>query len=59
MKKQELIRERQEIKNPVEMLEMKNKIVNRKSIVDELKIRELKRQNSRNQVNVDSKEKRD
>ena len=59
MKKQELIRERQEIKNPVEMLELKNKIVNRKSIVDELKIRELKRQNSRNQVNVDSKEKTD
>lgn len=54
-----LIRERQEIKNPVEMLELKNKIVKRKSIVDELKIRELKRQNSRNQVNVDSKEKTD
>lgn len=54
-----LIRERQEIKNPAEMLELKNKIVKRKSIVDELKIRELKRQNSRNQVNVDSKEKTD
>lgn len=38
-----LSREREEIKNPVEMLKLKNKIVKRKNIVDELKIRELKR----------------
>ena len=42
-----LSREREEIKNLMEMLEFKNKIVKRKSIVDELKIRELKIQNSR------------
>ena len=54
-----LSREREEINNPVEMLELKNKIVKRKSIVDELKIRKLKIQNSGNQVNVDSKDKTD